>query len=339
MSRKPRLTEKELELLARAASLLPGATAEDVKGKFSELGGRRLSKSTVDKKLAKWRKAGKIAPAKATLPREERPVGLEAAWSLGVSTRPDYGITPEATRTLLAVWKYTLAMGHVLTIREARWVARLRSAFDGSRIAEIFAHAYEYSVRERICEILNKPIDTTDLDANMYIEDRERYVYLALGLIPKLAVPYSTREKEMAAAKFKYIAWFKQAATNIAFNHIPKAAMRTATEASRRDQLQKLFGITEELSGDQDRIYAALLLYLSKGPKWDTLSVEEYLQILSGLREWVTEVLPSKEPLEYAILDAKGEIKPTNILDPAFLEAVGYEVTAKEVTKETQNER
>lgn len=332
MSRKARLTEKELDLLARAASERPGETAEAVLARYVELEGRQISKSTVEKKLAEWRKNGTIPPAKATLPREEHPLGLEAPWSLGVSAKPEYGITPEATGALLAVWNYSLAIGHVFTIREARWVARLRPTFADrySRVGELFAHAYEYAIRERICEILNKQIDTIDLDAELFIRERERYVYRSLGLVPRIAVPYHQREERRGIAYWEYLAWAEQAATYIAFNHIPKAAKSTGD----LNELRTLFRHTENLPGEQDRIYAALLLFLSKCPKWDTLSAQEYLQILSELRKWVIEVIPSKQPLEYEILDDKGGIKPTDILPPALLEAVGYEVNTKIATKE-----
>lgn len=330
MSRKARLTEKELGLLARAATECPGETAKTVLARYIELEGRTVSLSTVEKKLAKWRENGTISPAKATLPTTERPLGLEAPWSLGVSAQPEYGITPEATGDLLAVWKYCLAIGHVFTIREARWVARLRDAIaeHKSRIGELFAYAQEYAIREQVCKILNRQIDTTDLDAELGIRDRERYVYRSLGLIPRIAIPFHQREdKRRAVQHWRNLSYAATAATNIAVSHIPKAALEDNRD--NINELQKLFRHTENLPAEQDRMYAALLLFLSKGPKWDTLSTQEYLLFLSELRIWVVEVIPSKLPLEYEMLDMKGGIKPSDILDAAFLEAVGYEVNIK----------
>ncbi|MFC1928642.1 hypothetical protein ACFLXK_03435 [Chloroflexota bacterium] len=283
--------------------------------------------SAVQKELIKIRKSD----------AEEAKKGLEATWSLGVSAQSEHGITSESTSALLAVWNHCLAIGHVFTIREARWVARLRSTFATSgyiRTGELFAWAYEYAIRERICQVLNQRIDTIDLDAELFIKSRERYVYRSLGLVPREKVPFDKREEQLGSTFHGYLLWAKQAATNIAFNHIPKAAMRTAIDAGEPNELQTLFSITEKLSSEQDRIYAALLLFLSKGPKWDTLSTQEYLLILSALREWVSKVIPSKHPLEYELLDTDGGIKPTDILDPAFLEVVGYEVNIKTIKKE-----
>ena len=331
MSRKARLTEKELGLLARAASERPGETAKTVLARYIELEGRPVSLSTVEKKLADWRRDETIPPATAALPTEERPLGLEAPWSLGASAQAEYGMTPEATGDLLAVWKYCLATGHVFTIREARWVVRLRNAIPDykGRISELFAYAYEYAIRERICRILNKQIDTIDLDGELGINDRERFVYRALGLVPRLAVPFHPRQTEKAIDFLKHLAWPASAATMTAFFNIPKAAKDTGDI----DEMRKLFRHTENLPAEQDRIYAALLLFLSKGATWNTLSVQDYLLILSGLREWVTEVISSKHLLEYEMLDDTGGIKPTDILDPAFLEVVGYEVNIKTTNK------
>jgi len=336
MSRKARLTEKELDLLARAATERPGETAKTVLARYIDLGGRRVSLSTVEKKLAEWRRNETILPAKATLPREERPLGLEAPWSLGVSVQPEHGITPDSTGDLLAVWNYCLAIGRVFTIREAKWVARLRNAITDQKgtTAELFAFAYEYAVRERICEILNKQMDTTDLDGKLGINDREWFVYRGLGLVPRLAIPFHPRQTDKAHDFFRHLAFAESAATNVAFQNIPKGIRDSIDDA------QKVYTHTKHLPAEQDRIYAALLSFLSKGPRWNTLSLQKYLLLLRELRKWVVEVVSSKQPLEYALLeDSEGGIKLTDVLHPALLEIVGYEVNSKTTNKEAHHER
>lgn len=260
---------------------------------------------------------------------------FDEPWSLGVSPQPEYGITPESTGDLLAVWNYCLAIGHVFTIREARWVARLRNAIADHKRAtgKLFAFAYGYALRERTCEILNKQIDTIDLDSELGLNDSELFVYHVLGLVPKLAVPFHPREAEEANEFLTHWAFGKSAATNIAVQNIPKAARNDT------DGLHKLLHCTENLPAEQDRIYAALLLFLSKGPRWKTLSVQEYLLLLSELRKWVVEGLSPKQLYNYALLDSEGGIEPTDILDPALLEVVGYEVTIKTTNKEAHDER
>lgn len=340
MSRKARLTKKDLDLLAKAAIECPGETAATVLARYSELEGRTISLSTVEKKLAEWRRNETISPAKATLRPEERPLGLEAPWSLGVSAQPEHGITPEATGDLLAVWNYCLAIGHVFTICEARWVARLRNAItDGnSRIGQLFAFAYEYGVRERICKILNKQMDTHDLDGELGINDRERFVYRALGLIPKLTIPFHPREPRGTDKASEFLGRLvpaESAATYIAFDNIPTGALREDTSR----ELQKIYSFTGNLPATQDRIYAALLLFLSKGSKWNALSANDYLEILSALKKWIMQEVSLKNLLEYTMLDHKDGLKPADILAPNLLEIVGYEVDTQTTQKEAENER
>ena len=335
MSKKARLTEKELELLALAATERPGETAKTVLARYIELEGRPVSLSTVEKKLAEWRRNQTIPPAKAILPREKGPLGLEAPWSLGVSAQPEYGITPESTGDLLAVWSYCLAIGLVFTIREAKWVMRLRNAITDQKrtTAELFAFAYEYAVREQICKILNKQMDTTDLDGKLGINDREWFVYRGLGLVPRLAIPFHPRQTDKPDDFFRHLAFAESAATNIALQNIPEAICDSTDDA------QKIFTYTRHLPAEQDRIYAALLSFLSKGPRWNTLSLQEYSLLLRELRKWVLEEVSSKELLEYAILESKGGIEPTDILHPALLQIVGYDVNSKTTNKEAHHER
>ncbi len=93
------------------------------------------------------------------------------------------------------------------------------------------------------------------------------------------------------------------------------------------------------LSEQQDRIYSASLLYLSKGPLWNTLSKQEYLLILAQLKQWVTRDIPPWQFVLYFAFDIQRGIKPEDVLDPDLLKAVGYEVRIEAKNKEVQHER
>ena len=93
-----------------------------------------------------------------------RPTSLEEPWSLGVSP-PE--IPHEATGDLLAVYKFCLAADWKFSIREARWVARLRSALPGGNPALLLEYAVLYSRRERAAQKSRRPVDTSDLDTEI----------------------------------------------------------------------------------------------------------------------------------------------------------------------------
>jgi len=71
-------------------------------------------------------------------------------------------IPTESISAVLQAWREGKLLGSPLTMQEAKWCARL-SFF----IKDSFAlrqWAYAYANRERACEILKKPFDTSDLD-------------------------------------------------------------------------------------------------------------------------------------------------------------------------------
>jgi len=256
---------------------------------------------------------------------EEVEKGLEVSWSLGISARPEYGISPEATDDLLAVWKYCLVTGHLFTIREAKWVEHLRKAITDreGRITKLLGLACQYALREQICEILKKTMDTRDLDGDWSIDIGERLIFQALGLIPRLSFPFLS---EMRAVESQY------AVMSLTFNVSMHTILYTLPDTLPKpisdyiDDLKTILTNVVGLSEQQDRIYSASLLYLSKGPLWKTLSKPEYLLILAQLKQWVTRDTSVWQPALYLAIDTQRGIKPEDVLDPGLLKAVGYEV-------------
>ena len=85
-------------------------------------------------------------------------------WSLGVRDRQ---IRPEHNGDLLAAWKVSLIKGAPLTIRQARWVSRLRSVLRGGSTEDLLRWATVYEGYERSAELAGQHLDTIDLDAEL----------------------------------------------------------------------------------------------------------------------------------------------------------------------------
>jgi len=253
---------------------------------------------------------------------------LDEPWSLGASEQT--GISPEATADLLDVWKYCLAIGHTFTIREAKWVARMRTAIQTSqnvyqyRGALLFGYANEYAIRERISEILGSPMDTRDIDGNLCFQehDWDWIVFRAIGMIPRLTTKYFNKE----LSEYNLFNIYINAASYVAEQNMPEVDPNRIT------------GLASELSEKQAYMFAALLSYLSKGPLWKELSDGEYLSILDYLTDLVTKELV--DDLEesfftkgiYETLDVSNwhdrpnGLAPEDVLSPDLLKLVGYEV-------------
>jgi hypothetical protein len=315
MARKASLTEKEIDELAELAVGNPGEKAETILALYNRSSLRPISLSTVQKKLAEWRKNGKIPPANAALPKEERDLGLEAPWSLGLLANPKYEIAQTAVDSLMEVWRYSLAVGHVLTIREALWAARLAKVFAQRKqtINYSFVESRAYARRQQVCELLNKPMDTRGLDAGLGMDPNEGIFYKLLGIIPfsreleKVELEPHSRDADRPRH------WLKSAPRTVLANINPELFY------ALHDELNTPNAYMNDLSEKQEYIYAAILVFLSKGPKWSTLSNQETLSLLSQIRQCAirsTKTMFPRKPDE-------------EILDTDLLNIVGYELTPK----------
>ena len=183
MSKRARLTSNELTTLLQAeiacrvgiGNSMAGGKAEKILEKYNELisqgksKARRISKSSIEHKLADLRHDGKIPPAAANLPTEERPLDSETSWSLdepwSVGCLAKYDIPSEALPSVMSAYKKRLAENDVLTIREALWIGRLYGVIDPKDL--VYDWAFLYALEEQISEILGKPFDSRNLDSEM----------------------------------------------------------------------------------------------------------------------------------------------------------------------------
>lgn len=256
----------------------------------------------------------------------KEPDVLDKPWSLGA---PDEtGISCEATVDLLDVWKYCLAIGHTFTIREAKWVARIRTAIQASeniyqyRGALLFGYAHEYAIRERISKILKSHMDTHDIDSNLCFQERDWdwVVFRAMGIIPRLSTKYFNKE----LSEHNFLGIYFNTASYVAEQNMPNV------------DPNRIKGLAQELSDKQAYMFAALLSYLSKGHLWKELSIMEHLPILDYLTDLVTKELVDEESFHtkgiYMQLDVSNwrdrpnGLTPEDVLSPDLLELVGYEV-------------
>jgi hypothetical protein len=89
--------------------------------------------------------------------KRELPGAQEKPWSL--ASLDAYPIPPEAISAVLKLWKYRIEReGRYVTIREAKWAARLSGVLeDVSRLSEM---ARKYAHSELIHELTNYPLNT-----------------------------------------------------------------------------------------------------------------------------------------------------------------------------------
>ena len=111
-------------------------------------------------------------------------------WSIGAS---GYAVSPEALPTVLAVWRRCVIKGSRFTVRQAKWVGRLRdlklSNAGEDHIEELYVWSGLYAGREKVNLALSKPekqprLDTSDMDALLAFDGAVYHAVVGAGLVP-----------------------------------------------------------------------------------------------------------------------------------------------------------
>jgi hypothetical protein len=227
--------------------------------------------------------------------RSEEQKELDTPWTVGSAIR--HGINPEAMPAVLRVWRLNMAAGIQLTVREARWVAQLYALF--SNIHELREFASQYASAEQIYELskqLSKSKEafgTHDTDCFFFMDNWEYATAQKLGLLGPSATPFkfsTPRSIQIRKGDGKKAADFA-------------TIMATSRRMFERDLPSEIIPLEDwrkfkkehtepELSEQAAWIFAYLLTYLSKGPKWPQLSMFEMMEVMFKLQNWVLTLKP-----------------------------------------------
>lgn len=141
--------------IVEEARAYPQATAKSI----AALVKSQLREKNISKPVPKARAIQVIAKSA----RAEPGYTPNDPWNLGFISSD---IPADATGDILAVWRLRLQQGRRLTIRQAKWVARLRSALPAAAPEALLVLSTLYERRERTVG-RPQPLNTVDLDAEL----------------------------------------------------------------------------------------------------------------------------------------------------------------------------
>jgi len=158
MAKGPSITDGVAAIIARVYREHPKWKAPEIRSEASyllcaknpELPSGWPSLSAVQKVLAIVRKKEKELPHDP----QEKP------WSTAMLD--DYPISPEATASVLKVWKFRIEKENTFTIREAKWAARLSGLLED--IEKLSWRASQYARTELMFQLIGRPFDSIVLD-------------------------------------------------------------------------------------------------------------------------------------------------------------------------------
>ena len=217
--------------------------------------------------------AGLPIPADSTLKRK-----ISEFRIIGDDDRPWYfntddKIPHETMGTLLKLQRWCLIMGSPLTVREARWAARLvHSVQDSEYLLEI---AWRYAMRERIKGSYD------DLDMELCfpryssIDSSLRRAAAKAGILHYLTrEDFTPYEEPLPDFERKSPTWIERSM------HIPLDEAMEIKIFGEKTEIEH----QEELSDELKELYALWLRIFSKSPGWDSLNTNEKINQAKRLR-------------------------------------------------------
>lgn len=226
---------------------------------------------------------------------------LDSPWSLGSLAENELPL--DVLADVLEAWRISLAIGWAFTVREGQWVGRLRHTMPAvevpesttdtlSRMMMLYPWARIYALRERACEALELPIDTSDLDAELIsMSAWEWHTAILVGAISTPALRWehqrqvndmeATIERESTHYFHMIGGWpHEHVEGELHLSGIDGGWVASQWESGQGQRTWKL--ITP--SPEESLVYAYWLRYLSKGPKWDAIPTASPEQVTDLLR-------------------------------------------------------
>jgi len=227
---------------------------------------------------------------------------VDEPWCIGVSS--NYGIPIEATSDLLKILRKCLMFGRPFTIREAKWVARLRGIRD---VDTILGLAEGYALRERVWEMENgnnpsakTNLDTSDIDASLSFrhegqdskKSRETSWSLRTGIrcgfVPDLN-PFA----DSIALSNKF-----EIDHSVALMSIYRPGMMQYQIVAANKENPEVM-VPVELSNEMDEVFATWLRKFDRdGYGWSNLKRDQRIEIADRLANEIIEASKEMERLE-----------------------------------------
>jgi hypothetical protein len=224
-------------------------------------------------------------------------------WSLGALASPVHVQIPnEAVPDISAVWKMCLISGQPFTVRQARWVARLRglvpehtpgqddrvelhrwaSTYSGREIAHMAEAAKSLDHSRRSADL-----DTSDMDAALMMSSDVNHALVATGAVGRFTSQYRLLVETAPQLVRNYLWWSQQV-----WELTPDERRSQFTEdADFRLDCEDIIRESSERTADKDqdsrRLGDAVDVWwiwvysmMHSGTKWGSLTVERGHEIM-----------------------------------------------------------
>jgi hypothetical protein len=246
------------------------------------------------------------------LPPEKKKAldNLNKSWNLD-----NFNLAPDTIPYVLQLWRYSINLDEVFTIRHAKWASRLCYLINKLDIAEQWIHSLRYAREEELSFLSGTPMRITHLNSLIIMSEPERFTLRETDNNFKINSRLNNNNVFVSFAQDggiieEYLHSFSdvhQAYLDCYVDH------KMPNNFERVDELHHLIGSLPSSSKcfpsfESRMVYLRHLSSLSKLPYFKTVEPKQVLGLIVDLRKWILDYSKPKE--ESTELQNKKLIKP-----------------------------
>ncbi len=202
-------------------------------------------------------------------------------------------LPPEAIPYVLEIWRYSIAVDVVFTIRHAKWVSRLYTLYKHKDITDIWFDSLRYAIEENLSILNGTPAKTYHLDSLLAMGEWERFTahITDINLNQPIGFVHHTYKKlaKDGGVAEEFIHALQPLDPN--YNYPDE---KTYNRIFDLDSLiYDLPSSSKYFPNFETRmVYLRYLSYIAKMPKWNDLKPKAIRDIIVKLRKLVMSAIP-----------------------------------------------
>ena len=254
--------------------------------------------------------------------RNSKPNDFDKPWSTAVCSEYVSYFPPDTIPLLMQLWRYSIHLDEVFTIRHAIWASRLAFQLKDMDIARQWLHTVQYAKEEELSLLSNTPMNTFELDSS-----------LVMGVLEKFTSNVGLEAQSLRFSRHNFVPTANDCGIMEEFIHaFPMYGFDDEDlDLSQYNDRRQLYLLISELPSsskffpdmESRMIYLDNLSSICKLPKWTTLSSKEIKDIIIELRIWVLDAKIKREKPNK--LEGRGSILGNIGLDPLLYPKNIYE--------------
>jgi len=225
---------------------------------------------------------------------------LNKPWNLETLSLKDCDLNSDTIPFVLQLWRYSVNLGEVFTIRHAIWASRLSYVLNNLDIAEQWIHTLRYAREDELSFLSGTPIKIAQLNSLLVMGHWERMTLAETDVTFKANRRLENRVFTHYGRDRGIVEEYLHALLDV-----NKIILDAALDNKLSDKYERATEITSLIASlpssskcfpdfESRMVYLRHLAKLSSLPYWKTAEPKEIHKIITDLRSWIFEAMKNK---------------------------------------------